>query len=124
MNRRVKYLLLFIVFLLIEVFIALFVNDRFIRPYLGDVLVVVVIYYFVRIFVPDSIAILPLLIFIFAASVEILQYFNLVERLGFTDNIFMRVLIGSVFDVKDILCYGVGCVCLGVMEWRKRKKND
>ncbi len=122
MNRRVKYLLLFIVFLLIEVFIALFVNDRFIRPYLGDVLVVVVIYYFVRIFVPDRIAILPLLIFIFAAAVEILQYFNLVERLGFTDNIFMRVLIGSVFDVKDILCYGVGCVFLGVMEWRKRKK--
>ncbi len=122
MNRRVKYLLLFIVFLLIEVFIALFVNDRFIRPYLGDVLVVVVIYYFVRIFVTDRIAILPLLIFIFAAAVEILQYFNLVERLGFTDNIFMRVLIGSVFDVKDILCYGVGCVFLGVMEWRKRKK--
>ncbi len=121
MNRRVKYLLLFIVFLLIEVFIALFVNDRFIRPYLGDVLVVVVIYYFVRIFVPDRIAILPLLIFIFAAAVEILQYFHLVERLGFTDNIFMRVLIGSVFDVKDILCYGVGCVYLGVMEWRKRK---
>ncbi len=124
MNRRVKYLLLFLVFLLIEVFIALFVNDRFIRPYLGDVLVVVVIYYFVRIFVTDRIAILPLLIFIFAAAVEILQYFNLVERLGFTDNIFMRVLIGSVFDVKDILCYGVGCVYLGVMEWRKRKKND
>lgn len=124
MNRRVKYLLLFLIFLLIEVMIALFINDRFIRPYIGDVLVVVVIYYFVRIFVPDGFPMLPLFIFLFAAAVEVLQYFNLVDRLGVSGNTFMRILLGSVFDVKDILCYGAGCVILGVIEWRRRVKYD
>lgn len=124
MNRRVKYLLLFLIFLLIEVMIALFINDRFIRPYIGDVLVVVVIYYFVRIFVPDGFPMLPLFIFLFAAAVEVLQYFNLVDRLGVSGNTFMRILLGSVFDVKDILCYGAGCAILGVIEWRRRVKYD
>ena len=42
--------------------------------------------------------------------VEVLQYFRIVELLGFSDNRFLSILIGSVFDVKDVVCYGVGCV--------------
>ena len=55
---------------------------------------------------------MPLYIFIFSAFVEILQYFKLVEVLGLQDNRFARIVIGSVFDWKDILCYGVGCILL------------
>lgn len=123
MNKRIQYLLLFLAVLFAEVLIALFVHDRLIRPYIGDVLVVVVIYCFIRILIPEGFAILPVIVFIFAAAVEVLQYFHLVERLGFADNPFMRILIGSVFDVKDIVCYGAGCIILGVIEWKGRKKQ-
>lgn len=116
MKRRILYFVAFLIFLAIEVFIALFIHDSFVRPYIGDVLVVVTLYFFVRIFLPDRCRWLPLYIFVFAVGVEILQYFNIVEWLKLSDNTFMRILVGSVFDVKDIICYGVGCAVLQIAE--------
>lgn len=91
------------------------------RPYIGDVLVVIVLYFLVRIFLPEGCRWLPVLIFLFATGVEFLQYFRLVERLGLSDNRLMRTLLGSVFDFKDILCYGVGCMLLQIGEWVYRR---
>ncbi len=48
MKINKRYLSAFFILLTIEVFIALFVHDNFIRPYIGDVLVVIVIYTFIR----------------------------------------------------------------------------
>lgn len=124
MNSRIKYLIATVVLLLIEVLIALFVHDNFIRPYVGDMLVVIVVYTFVRIFIVQKCKMLPLYVFIFAASVEILQYFELVKRLGLSDNRFLRVLIGSVFDIKDIICYGIGCIILGGYEYYLYKRKQ
>ena len=55
-------------------------------------------------------------LFIFAALVEFSQMFHIVEVLGWQDNRFLSVLVGSVFDWKDILCYVAGCILLGVYE--------
>lgn len=109
---RIKYSVTFFMLLMTEVLIALYVHDNFIRPYIGDVLVVIVVYCFIRIWIPDKCRLLPLYVFLFAAGVEVLQYFDLVRVLGLEENVFLRVLIGSVFDWKDILCYAVGCVML------------
>lgn len=109
-KKNVGYALITIGLLIVEVLIALFVHDEFIRPYIGDVLVTVLICTFLRIFIPESVKLLPLYVFIFAAGVEILQYFRVVEVLGLAENRFFSILIGSIFDVKDIVCYGVGCV--------------
>lgn len=116
MKERVIYVVVTLLLLGIEVYIALNVNDNFIRPYVGDVLVVIVIYTFLRIFFPKKPKLLPLYIFLFAAGVEVLQYFEIVKVLRLEENDFFRVLIGSVFDVKDIVCYGVGCILLAVYE--------
>ena len=115
-KKRLLYLVVTIILLLIEVCIALFVRDDFIRPYVGDVLVVIVIYSFIRIFIPEKVGLLPLYIFIFALSVEMFQYFDIVRILGLEHNRFLSILIGSVFDIKDIICYAVGCVILGIYE--------
>lgn len=111
-KMRIKYLMGFLALLITEALIALYIHDDFIRPYIGDVLVVIVLYCFVRIFIPNSVKMMSLYIFIFAVSVEILQYFSLVEVLGLENNKFLKILIGSVFDIKDIICYGVGCVVI------------
>lgn len=112
MKKRVLYAVATLLLLFIEIVIALYVHDDFIRPYVGDVLVVIVIYTFIRIIVPEKCRLLPLYIFIFAAGVELLQLANIVEILGVEDNRFFMILIGSVFDIKDIVCYAVGCVIL------------
>lgn len=116
MKKRILYLIATLILLLIEVLIALFVHDSFIRPYVGDMLVVIVVYTFVRIWIPQKCRLLPLYVFLFAVLVEVLQYFNIVRLLGLSGSRFFRVLIGGTFDLKDIACYGVGCVVLGVYE--------
>ncbi|MDE6312943.1 MAG: DUF2809 domain-containing protein [Lachnospiraceae bacterium] len=125
MRERIYFVLLTCLLLGIEIFIALFVHDSFVRPYLGDVLVVVLIYTFIRILILKKCPLLVLWVFLFAAGVEVLQYFKIVELLGFQDSTVMSVLLGSVFDIKDIVCYGVGCIIVGsceVMVRRNRKK--
>lgn len=123
MKKRIFYAVLTLVLLIVEVCIALFVHDYFIRPYVGDMLVVIVIYTFIRIWIPEKIRLLPLYVFIFAAGVELLQYFEIVKILGWQDNRFLSVLVGSVFDVKDIVCYGVGCMILGAWELVAARKK-
>ena len=44
-SDRIKYLISAIIIISAEVFIAVFVNDDFIRPYVGDMLVVFVLYF-------------------------------------------------------------------------------
>ena len=57
-NKRSFYLAMTVFWLAVEVVIACYVHDRFIRPYVGDVLVVVVVYCFVRIWVPQGVRLL------------------------------------------------------------------
>ncbi|MDR3552175.1 MAG: DUF2809 domain-containing protein [Clostridia bacterium] len=121
-KRRLLYLLLFVLLTAVEVFIAVFVHDTFVRPYLGDILVVIDLYCFVRIFIPENLALLPLYIFLFAAAVECSQLFHLATLLGLHNRCF-RVILGSSFDVIDILCYLAGCILLAGWEiWQHKRR--
>ena len=121
LEKRIHYFIAFIVLLIIELFIAIYVHDAFIRPYVGDVLVVIVLYFAVRIAIPHKCKLLPLWIFIFAAVAEGLQYLHLVQVLGLEDNTFLRIILGSTFDLKDIACYAAGSIVLGMYEWLMRR---
>lgn len=123
-DKRIYYGIAFLILLIIEVVIALYVHDNFIRPYIGDVLVVSVVYCFVRVFIPDGVKLMPLYVFMFAAFVEVLQYFQLVKLLKLEENVFARVIIGSTFDIKDIVCYGVGSIVIVALEvviWKQKR---
>lgn len=116
LRKRMGYAVVFAVILLVEVLIALFVRDAFIRPYGGDILVTVLICCFVRIFFPERIKLLPLLVFFFAAAVEVGQYFDYVTLLGLGDIEFFRILLGTSFSAADIVCYGAGCLLFWAAE--------
>ena len=109
MKKRIGYLIAFIVLLITEILIALFVRDDFIRPYGGDILVTVLICAAVRIVFPTGVRLLPVWVFLFAAGVEIGQYFDFVTLLGLGNIAFFRILLGSTFSVADLLCYAAGC---------------
>jgi hypothetical protein len=93
-KKRIAYGIATLVLFIIELLIALFIHDDFIRPYVGDVLVVVLIYTFVRIILPEGVRLLPLYIFLFAAGVEVLQYFQIGSVLGLSNNRVLSVVIG------------------------------
>ena len=124
-NRlRLIYGVLFFVILTIEILIALFVRDNFVRPYIGDVLVTVLICSFARFFIPEKIKILPLLVFIFSALVEIGQYFDFVKLLGLDDNVFISTLLGRTFSLADLICYGVGCLLFAIFDYILKRKSE
>ena len=123
MKNSIVYAVATLFLLFTEILIALYVHDEFIRPYVGDVLVVLVLYTLIRIFLPKGCRFLPLWIFLFAVGVELLQLADIVELLGMGDNRFLRIMIGAVFDVKDIVCYAVGCILLGLYEWLGTKRK-
>ena len=119
---RVIYGVLFFVILTIEILIALFVHDNFIRPYIGDVLVTILICFFARFFIPEKIKIMPMLVFIFSALVEIGQYFDFVRLLGLEDNVLISTLLGRTFSVADLICYAIGCVVFVFLDYIIKKK--
>lgn len=113
-----KSFIYFLLIFVIEVIIALFVRDSIIRPYGGDVLVVILMYYFVKSFIKTNPLLVAVSILLFAYAVETGQYFNLVEVLNMQDNAVMRIVIGSSFSWGDIFCYTLGAfICL----WIDRK---
>lgn len=122
-KTRTVYALLFAALLLTEIIIALFVHDNFIRPYIGDVLVTVLICCFLRVFVPKGVNALPVFVFIFASLAETAQYFDIVRLLGLEGNTFISTVIGRTFSFTDIICYGVGCTAFYLAEKIINKKK-
>ncbi len=114
-----SYFLLTIIIFIIEVVIALFINDSFIRPYFGDVLVVILIYCFVKSFFNFPVLKTAIGVLIFSFLIEFLQYLNVVSILGLDDNKIARVVIGTSFSWDDILCYTAG---IGIVLFFERKK--
>jgi hypothetical protein len=109
-----KYLLATIIIFLVEVLIATILKDIFfIRAYLGDVIVVMLIYTFIKSFIQiNNNQKLILGILVFSCLVEFAQYFNIAEKLGFQPGSLMYIVIGNSFSWIDILCYAVGCLLL------------
>lgn len=119
LNAFITFLAIFI----IEVIIAKFVNDSFIRPYGGDILVVILMYYFVKTFVQAKPLCIIIPVVLFAYLVEMGQYFHLVEVLNMQDNKIMRIVIGSSFSWGDILCYTIGGVICYFIDREKKNEN-
>jgi len=130
LKLRIAYAASAAVLLLIEVFIALFVRDRFVRPYVGDMLVPVLLCCIARIFLPNRFRLLPFAVFIFCTLVETAQFFDYAALLGLAGNLFFSTLLGSTFSWADILCYGIGAVLFIMIEhsaknlFNKKSKGD
>jgi hypothetical protein len=86
-----------------------------IRAYLGDVLVVVLLYAAARSVLRVNDYVLLLAVFVFACCIEFAQYFRLAERLGFVRGDVMYTVIGNTFSWGDIACYAVGCAATALV---------
>ncbi|GGI22389.1 membrane protein [Pedobacter mendelii] len=96
-----------------EILIAKYLHDAFIRPFGGDVLVVVLIYAFFRIFIKMNYKKLAFSVLIFSFIIEALQAVQYVNWLGFENNKFWSTILGTYFTFYDLLAYFVGyLICL------------
>lgn len=110
---QVKYFIAFLLLFLIEFFIAKYFTDTIVRPFIGDVLVVILIYCFLNTFINFDRKKIAFGVMIFACVIEVLQAFHFVNLLGLGQNSIASIVLGSTFDWKDIMAYVIGFViCL------------
>jgi hypothetical protein len=117
------YFLLFCLLFLVEVLIALYVHDSIIRPYVGDLLVVILIYCFIKSFLDVRVFPTAIFVLLFSFSVEVLQYFTIVEKLGLEKSKVASTIIGTSFEWIDLLAYLGGIIIVLVIE-KTRLKNE
>ena len=113
---QLKSFLIALFIFILEVIIGLYIHDQIIRPYVGDILVVILIYYFIKAFVTIKPLYIAIFTLIFAFTVETLQYIKFIEIIGLQDSTLAKVIIGTSFSWIDMLCYVIGFGCLFVMD--------
>lgn len=122
--RRLIFGLLSALLLGIEILIGLFAHG-WVRSYLGDVLVVILLYTLVRTVIPNKIRhwlIIPTVIAVFAFAVEFLQLWGFCDRFGITNEL-LRIIIGTGFSFIDLACYLAGIIPCYVSEFLLAKSN-
>ena len=123
-----KYFLYFLGLLIVEILIALFIQNETIRGAIGDVLVVILIYCFLQAFFQMEKKKTIIGVGIFALLVEISQAFKLIEKLQLHESKFFTTVLGTTFDLNDIWAYLAGCAVVWMLEFydddsRPKKKK-
>lgn len=121
---NLKYFLLTIAIFMVEILIATTFKDLFfVRAYLGDVIVVMLLYTLVLAFLKiENRTKLIIGIFIFSVIVEVLQYFKIADLLHLKPGSIAAIVVGNSFSWIDILCYAIGCLLIFVVEKFYTKK--
>ena len=124
-KQRLVYLAAFGLLLTAEICIGRFCPPGFVRNYVGDILVTVLLCCLCRVIWPRFSPVLPVLAL--SWSVESLQALKLTERLHLQGTV-VATALGSTFDWMDLLCYGAGCLLFAAVDliWRKQygKRKD
>lgn len=114
-----RYFLATVILFLVEIFIAVFVRDQFIRPYLGDFLVVIFLYCLVKSFLKISIITAAVSVLLFAYAIEILQYIDLIGFLNLQNSEVAKIVLGNHFDWEDIVAYTLGIIfVVSIEKWK------
>jgi hypothetical protein len=118
---RKKYFIPALILLIVEILIALYVHDAIIRPYIGDYLVVILLYCLLQSFINAPVVPAAIIVLIFSFVIETLQYFKIVEVLGLQHSTLARVIIGTSFHWIDLVMYALGIVTVLLIEHSRRK---
>jgi hypothetical protein len=116
LTLRPGYAAAALIVLLVEIIIALFVRDAFVRPYLGDTLAVILVYLALR--AVTGLRVLPaaLIALVIAFVVEFGQWFGLVDRIGLGGSPVARVALGTGFEPLDFVAYTAGALAILAFE--------
>lgn len=118
-----NYFLVAIILFIVEVLIAMFAHDQFIRPYFGDFLVVILIYCFVKSLLNTPFFKTAIAVLVFSFTLEVLQYLDIVNKIGLGHSNLARTVIGTSFEWIDLIAYTLGIVFVIYVENRLSKAN-
>ena len=116
----------FAVLLIVEIGIALYIHDTIIRPFIGDMLVVILIYCFVmalllRVAPQVKAHFVAFGVLIFAFCIEGLQATPILEWLHLSQHHWATIVLGNTFDWRDLVAYIAGILLILILEERAQK---
>ncbi|MBT8261697.1 MAG: DUF2809 domain-containing protein [Bacteroidia bacterium] len=110
-----RYFIPFLLVLVCEIAIAIFHFHRFVRGFLGDVLVIPLLYFFLRTFSNLRRNKTLVLVLIFGCIVEILQLIDLAVLFNIQSNV-LTIILGNTFDWTDLIAYVLGGIIILLLE--------
>ncbi|MDO5970908.1 DUF2809 domain-containing protein [Flavivirga aquimarina] len=112
-----------LVIFVIEILIAIYLKDGFIRYTFGDYLVVILLYCFIKSFIKAIPIIIAIPVLIFSYIIELLQLINILEILSLNNNHLLKLILGSTFHVSDLIAYTLGIITVLIIEYSTVKFN-
>jgi len=119
-RRRGQYLFAAGGLFIVLVFIAAYVRDVVVRPYVGDLLVVICLYFLVRGATGAGKYWTAGAVFLLAAIIEYAQTLQLLSWLQLSDVPIVKIVLGSTPDPLDMLLYLTG-ILIVLLADRDRK---
>lgn len=105
-----------ICFIACVLIVKLFSNNQFIRGFTGDIVIILLIYFFIKIFSDFSPIKLTVFMLLLAFATEFLQYLTLISILGLEQNTLAQLIIGAVFDPLDLIAYTIGAIIVYIID--------
>jgi len=130
-TQRWGFALAAVMLFCVEVAIARYAQPGWLRGFVGDVLVVPLVWSVFGLFGRSSWSItrLALAALLFACMIEVLQAFGLVDLLGLHNatplHRLLRIALGATFDPWDFVAYACGgALCLAISRWLEQQTES
>ncbi|MCH7524551.1 MAG: DUF2809 domain-containing protein [Bacteroidetes bacterium] len=115
------YFFRFLILFIIEACIAFFIKEGFIRHTFGDVLVVIMLYCLIKSFVKAKPIYIAITVLIVSFGIEFLQLTHILQWLHIENNKALKLILGSTFDINDLLAYLFGIIVVLLIEYKYSK---
>ncbi|XMO87167.1 DUF2809 domain-containing protein [Algibacter sp. AS12] len=121
MKLNKTYLLLTILLFTIETLIAIYLKTGFIRHTFGDFLCVILLYCFFKTFIEGHHFKIAVIVLAIAFTVEFLQLTNFLELFNLHNNQLANLILGSTFQISDLVAYSLGIITVIILEYKVYK---
>ncbi|WP_207535150.1 DUF2809 domain-containing protein [Desertivirga arenae] len=111
-----RYFGFFISLFIVEFLIGKYLHDDFVRPYVGDFLIVILLYCLLKSFVKIPVKPSVIAVLLISYVVEALQYINVLDLIGLRNSTAANILLGNYFSWWDILAYSLGAMFIIAIE--------
>ena len=98
--------------------VVLFNNNQLVRGFIGDIIVIWIIYFFAKAFYDFNAIKLAIFTLVVAFTTELLQYLDFITYIGIEHNTIARLILGAVFDPYDLIAYTIGAVLVYIVDTR------
>ncbi|MFL1011252.1 ribosomal maturation YjgA family protein [Flavisericum labens] len=121
LKPNTPYIIITFLIFTTEILIATYLKTGFIRHTFGDFMVVILIYTFIKSFLDIEPFKLAVAVLVFAYSIEFLQMVNLLKILNLQDSKAANLILGSTFQITDLVAYTLGALTVLIIELKLQK---